>query len=392
MNKKILINNVVPFGLFFFLSLIIGLFSISHLGAFPVISDFLDYDTIALSLIKNHTYLAISSDALIYPPGYPIFLSILYITFKHSYTVIYVCQFILTGIIGFIYYKISTVYLKMRKDVSLIVGLTVVGWPYMILYSQLLSSEIVFILFISLFLISFLKEMSELERKINIMPGFFLGLATLTRPVALLLPFWIIIFLYISNKLSVWKFTKTQLRKILVTSIIFIATISPWILYVYIKYDRFIPVASNLSFVFNKGNSSFEYLQTPGEPKVIETKETPDQLKNFVKAKVQNIFLFWNPGASGYHVDALIHKYPKIIFFVWSYKIIFIIFILTGLSAFCWFKTNKIVAMFFAVVFYFWAVHVVLFPFPRYTLPVIPIVITLAFFSIENIFKLKKNE
>ena len=44
------------------------------------------------------------------------------------------------------------------------------------------------------------------------------------------------------------------------------------------------------------------------------------------------------------------------------------------------------------IVAYFWLLHTLLYPYPRYTLPLIPIVILLAFYSIYNLpWKKTKN-
>jgi hypothetical protein len=161
-------------------------------------------------------------------------------------------------------------------------------------------------------------------------------------------------------------------KKYLLTLIIAIAVLLPWELYVKVRYDRFIPVASNLSFVFNKANRTLTYLQ--------ENKIVPEENKssNLLKAKLKNIYLFWNPGASGYHLDILKKEYPLSSYAVLLYKILFFTVLgLAGIAAILSYK-NRIIILSILVISYFWAVHTVLFPFPRYTLPIIPFVIILA--------------
>jgi hypothetical protein len=49
-----------------------------------------------------------------------------------------------------------------------------------------------------------------------------------------------------------------------------------------------------------------------------------------------------------------------------------------------WSLKRKEVLLLWSVIFYFWAFHTIFYPYPRYTLPVMPLVILLAGYVIAN--------
>lgn len=363
--------------LFTALSLIIGLILIRGIPPFPVISDFLDYDQIGQSIATTGNYITISTQEIIYPPLYPIFLAIIYKVGGHSYTLVYLVQFLLTGLVAGISFLIAHQQLGLGKKTSLAVGLVVLGWPYLVLYSLLLSSEILFIFFLILFIYQLFSLIANPTKKTAVIAGLLGGLAVLARPVALLLPLWLVIGLAITNYLWPMGLNKKHLIVGFLGLMVFIATLIPWTGYVYQHFGRIIPVASNLSYVFDKANNTLGYLETESA-----TKET-----SLTKAKLTNIYLFWNPGASGYQADSLTAKFPRASILFWFYRIGFILIVLCALSSIYWAKTNRLIWISLAVILYFWALHTVLFPFPRYTLVIMPLVITLALFNIYTTTK-----
>ncbi|MBP9772383.1 MAG: glycosyltransferase family 39 protein [Candidatus Pacebacteria bacterium] len=375
-NKKILIVIFLTI-----LSFSLSLLFIKIIPALPVISDSKDYSDIATSIITDSTYISISEDLILYPPLYPIFLSIIYkITHIGFYPGVYFVQNILVFGISILVFLTLKTRFKISTKLALFSSLVVFLWPYFILYSQLISSEVLYSFLLSLSVFLFLKINNESNKNITVITGILFGLAILTRPVALLLIPWILIGLFIVSK-STKFFGEFSIpwKKYFLVLIIATITIMPWEIYVKTKYDRIIPVASNLSFVFNKANKTLSYL--PSE----NTGREENAFSNLLKAKARNIYLFWDPGASGYHLDILKEKYPKAVYVVFLYKIVFFAILATALLATVLYRREKIVILLTIIILYFWAVHTVLFPFPRYTLPIIPFVIILATIGISRL-------
>lgn len=369
-------KNWLPTFSFILLSILLGIVCLSVLPSFPVVSDSLDYKNIAIHIIETGEYTAISSDNLIYPPLYPIYLAIVYSIFGASEKAVYFIQFLMLGIIAATYVTILH-RLKVNRLLSIIGGLVVLFWPYMILYSLLVASEMLYMFFLSFAILFMIKCLGN-GHKLNVIAfGIFMALAVMTRPVALLIPFWMLIGALILSWIKYTKFPKEIFTRWLLGTLIFIAVLLPWTGYVYFKFGKIIPVASNLSFVFQKANKTMEYM---GE----STSETQSS-NSIISAKIKNIYLFWNPGADGYNVDILKNKLGMSTL-LYSYKIGFFFTILLGLVALVWSRKKLEITALLMIVLYFWALHTVLFPFPRYTLPIMPIMIILAVYSINNLY------
>ena len=187
--------NLFYFGIFLFIALIsailINSFAFNAMHPRGISSDEVRYNNIAVSLVKNFKYPEIVNQ--VRPPAYPAFLATIYFFFSENYQTVTFIQFILLGVIGFSLFLIAKNYLNLPTLWSLSIGIIVMFWPYMILYSSLLLSELLFIFFLTLSFYYILKLFKEVNRKNTLILGILLGLATLTRPVALLLPVFIII-------------------------------------------------------------------------------------------------------------------------------------------------------------------------------------------------------
>lgn len=353
-------NILIPI-LLIFLAVVIGALTLLFIPKYPVISDSLDYDNAALTLLQEKKFLP--SGGVLYPPGYPFFLAIIYAIFGHNYNAVYIIQFLLLGGIGVVVYFLGKNRLKFSDGQAVIVSIVTILWPYFILYPMLLMSEILFIFLFLLFVYYFLDS-----RAIS---GLFLGLATLTRPVILLLPFWLIFFAFLFAK-------KISFKKPLV---IFLIIISLWITFTYINSGRIIPVASNLPVVLEKAYKTLGY-----EEEFQNSAPAEINLQTIVVSKLKNIYLFWNPGAGGYQAEAVTEKYALVRYLFLLYKIVFFIILGLAFISLKFWKTKEIFFL-WTIIFYFWSLHTILFPFPRYTLPIMPLVIILAIFTIKRAYE-----
>lgn len=352
------------------LSIVLSFLFVKYIPALPVISDSADYHTIAAHILSDHTYVTISSDDILYPPLYPLFLSLIYSAGMGSFSIVYIIQYFLVGGIALCVFYILRKFARAPLLIALLAAGTTLLWPYLILYSQLISSEILYSFLLMLSFLLFMHIRRESTPALIITTGVTIGLAILTRPVALLLLPWILIGLFLIQKIPGWFGTFSfPWRHYFQVALIMFIVLLPWEIYVKVKYDRVIPVASNLSYVFKKANSTMAYLSPDG---------IAPEHQSFLKAKAKNIYLFWDPGASGYHFDIVKEKYPAAEYGVLFYKVMF--FIILGMGAFgaVYYRRDRLVLFCVVLITYFWALHTVLFPFPRYALPILPFVIIVA--------------
>lgn len=358
----------LPYIAILIISLVISFVLAKYFPELPIVSDSEDYHTIATSIINDGVYPSIPNQTLlIYPPLYPLFVATIYIfSIIGSYASVYFVQYLLVGVMSILTLLISRRFSKAPLVIAFSAALCVLFWPYFVLYSQLISSEVLYSLLLILFFFLFLSVRKDSSWAVVALSGITLGLTILTRPVALLLFPWMMIGLWIISKaLNIFQDHSIPWKKYLIVFLISISLLVPWTVYIHKTYDRIIPVASNLGNVFNKANKTMEYLPDTEKPSVIS-------------AKIKNIYLFWDPGASGYHLEILKEKYPFAGLMVGFYKALFFAILLLAVVGVTTGIRDRLVLYSLLLISYTWAVHVVLFPFPRYTLPIMPFVIIVA--------------
>ncbi len=381
MNYK---KDTIVYWVIGIITIVISLLLIQYFPKLPVISDSKDYHDIAINMMAGHAYLPISGDAILYPPLYPTFLAIIYSLSAGTTKAVYFFQYLLVGGMSILMFWITRNKLKLPFWIAVGASLSILLWPYFILYSQLISSEILYSFLLLLGFFFLIRTHAATPLKTVIFTGIIFGLAILTRPVALLLLPWLIIVLPIAIRtFRITPILPIPWKRYLQILLIAFITLLPWELYVKITYDRFIPVASNLSYVFKKANGSMAYLSADG---------VVDEKPSLLEAKAKNLYLFWNPGAGGYHLDIVAEKYPVARYGILLYKIGFFLILACACIGLLKIRKEWIVVLALAAIGYFWALHTILFPFPRYTLPIIPLVIILAAIGVQSIYLYLKQK
>lgn len=370
-------------------ALAVGFFSISLLSG-PLVSDELQYNEAAQSLIENKTYPIV--DNILLPPGLPFFLAMIFFIFGYNYTAVFFIQFILLGGIGFAVFLISQKYFKLSHAQSFLPAITIIFWPYFIFYATSVLTEVLFSFFVIWSLYFLLEYWQAPSLKNTVTLGIFFGLASLTRPTNLLLLFWLfgfyIIIILIKKDKDLINF---YLKKSIIVLSVYVLTLLPWTVYATLKTGVFTPVTSTLEEIYSNDNSTYAYewnhYKTPGyEP---GSEITTNKL---LTIKLKNIYRFWKSGANGTQAEEIINKYPQTRPLITAYKIFFFSLLFLFLfSAFAYRKQSVIIL--WIIILYFWILHIVLHPYPRYTLPIIPLMITLAYYSffqiLENFKKIK---
>ena len=352
---------------------VLGLLLPKALPAFPVVSDSLDYQMIAQGLVERHTYLDISAEQLLYPPGYPVLLALAFwIQGGVGYGSVHFLQTLLVGISAWLAFLLLRK-LGQRPPIALGGGAVTLFWPYLLLYAHLVASEIPYVALLVAGVTAFIHGWERPGWRWPAGTGILFGLAILVRPVALFLPLGLLLF-FAGLMLIRWLPRNDALLRFAgIAWLASLLTIAPWVAAVSAYAQRFVPVASNLSFVLKKSNRSLAYL-----PEHAGQEGYRASLGEVAQAKLRNAVFFWDPGAGGDNMAQLAARHPAAGGLIWLYKIGYFAILL--LAAFgIWRERRRPGALVLsAVILYVWAVHTVLFPFPRYTLPILPFVIALA--------------
>lgn len=369
------------------LGLIITGLCLKFLPHFPVISDSEEYDTSALNIVEGRGIVLQDDPGEETPPGYPVFLALIYYIFGHDYQVVKFFQFLLLVGMGIIVYLASRKFFNLPYPLAFLVSLTVILWPYFILYPALIVTEIPFTFFLLLATYFLFKFGQNPSIKNSLLPGGLLAITSFIRPTVLLLPFWSVFFLWFFAKSLR---TRAYFFKLVMVLLVFSAVLAPWTLKTYLHYHRFVPIVTYLPNVITKAYLKLDYTEGSQALNPWET-----NFKTMLLARFKNIYLFWNPGGTGSYTQKLQSAFPVLAVFLHIYRVFFFIVLALAFWSLRFIRQNKAVFLAWAIIFYFWAVHIVLFPYPRYTLPIIPLVIILAWLSIQNILgykSLKRGE
>lgn len=359
--------------LIFFVALTVGGGYLKFGPIFPVESDSISYNSLAQNLVKGKGYvLEEGKPTAVRAPGYPFFLALIYTLFGYNYDSVRIIQILILAGIGIVVYFAAKKHLKLSPAFALLASTLVVIWPYFVFYTGLLLTEILFTFFLILAVFFLLEFYQFFSRSSIVLSGLCLGIATLIRPEVLLLPFWLI-FLWFFHKRK-----KEIIKKQLLIVLVFVLVLSPWTIRNFIQFHRFALVTAGedenstaYREALNRALIQYDYLPGvylgPGEI----------TLKSAIFYKLKNIYLFWNPGVEGKNARIILEKYDWAANVFLIYKILFFLILGAAFLSLKFIKRKEIFLL-WAIIFYFWALHTVLYPYPRYTLPIIPLVILLA--------------
>jgi 4-amino-4-deoxy-L-arabinose transferase-like glycosyltransferase len=181
------------------------------------VSDYLWYEKFAINIANGRGYSVNGVPTGYWPIGYPGFLGALFYLFGPS---------VFIGKLANIVLYVGTILLtyKLSKDLfhcepAARVTLCILSfYPNHIAYTALLSSEILFVFLVALSAVLFVSAGERVG--LLLLCGLSWGLATLTKPQALLLPF---IFLFMFSRTM-----RSGLKGCIVIYVALILTILPW--------------------------------------------------------------------------------------------------------------------------------------------------------------------
>ncbi|MBW1769199.1 MAG: glycosyltransferase family 39 protein, partial [Deltaproteobacteria bacterium] len=169
-------------------------------------------------------------------PGYPLFLASVLWLFGGSLLPVVVIQIILDSLSCVLIYRLGETIWKGAGLLSGVLASLNIG---MITYSHFILNDSLFLFFFLVLLIMTFKFLGEPEWKYGVILGACMGVAALIRPVIVYIPLLFIpfFFIYFTVKL---KFTLiTAAGKVIFVGLIFILSISPWLIRNYVHYGRF---------------------------------------------------------------------------------------------------------------------------------------------------------
>ncbi|HEX7401695.1 MAG TPA: glycosyltransferase family 39 protein [candidate division Zixibacteria bacterium] len=236
-------------------------------------ADWKWYDDAAYHMSQVWTYQENGLPTAYWPIGYPLFLAIIYRFFGHSYFAVEFINIFLSLSICLITYLIAQ---RLVSPISSRITLVILAlFPSQIFFTNVLASEIVltFLLLLSVYLL--LKQKLHATIYFPLILGILLGLLTLIRAAALLLPVIIIIFYFKSGD----RFGLT-LRNAVLSLVFMLLTLFPWMMRNKLVLGSFTVATSggiNL-YIGNNANSSGNWVWQKENP--FKDISAPNEVEN----------------------------------------------------------------------------------------------------------------
>lgn len=218
--------------------------------------DGLDYHNHAILLLNGEDYPARGSLPFMRPPLYPILLSFVYYFIPHdSYVTARLVNAVLDVATCFVFYKLVLLIWNNNK-IALLTSLVYAVNPLILFFSSRVRVESLFSLLLVCFVYIFIKSYkTQFPNVIWIfVSGLLIGMATLTRPNALLVIGLIPLWIFFVN----WQ-NKTKAIRIILCFILGCGiTILPWTARNYHRYGEFILVNDAFGYSFWISNSELK--------------------------------------------------------------------------------------------------------------------------------------
>lgn len=372
--------------------------------------------------IKGHPE-QLKADALV-TPAYPLFLSLFIKNefSKQSYYAVLLAQVFLSTLTILLSYFL---FISLEKTWALIVSFLVACSPHLINMNTYLLTETLFCFFLILFLMLSSRLKDESPFYLFLITGIVLGLATLTRP-------WTQGFIFILCAFLALQLTKQRIIKPFIVFIGFALIIAPWMLrnyavlgavtdptlsfnsilhgmYPNMMYN-FIPESFGIPYRFDPWVTSYQGVVPPDKvlPELYKrVQENPwTYFQWYAWGKLTTVFSWSIIAGVGdvfvYPVLKTPFNEPNLLSLTHAFmEFIHIPLIILALSAtiLIWFSaftqkfskefifTGRLLAL---LIFYFTFLHIIGAPFPRYSIPIRPVLYGLAMIAILMLFNVVK--
>jgi len=366
----------------------------------PPIADAVTYDNIAMNLVRDHTYIQTTADIPYYslrPPLLPFILAGVYSVTGHSLAASHILMIILGSLIApAIFAMTSRIF---AKKAGLVAGWIAVFYPFFILYSNVLLTEVLCIIFVSLMVLLLMRFVQQRKTADICLAGVAAGLGCLARPpLLLLLPVTLLWLLIVMR-----KELGPALKACVLFLLLAVVAISPWTYRNYRVHGELVPITSLGGLTLWYGNSELstgnlgdDYLrmteQMPDPGTTAETeinryfrKIAVDYMKSnprrTVVLGVTKCAHFWRP--SGFRIPGMIEETPGWLRFVlgfFTYMPILILFLYELLvrlrNRTLFLDSGPLLILLYVAAFTL--MHCVFPSLPRYRMPIMPLVIAMA--------------
>jgi 4-amino-4-deoxy-L-arabinose transferase-like glycosyltransferase len=192
-----------------------------------LVKDAVGYHQLALSVGKNKSF---ENFGAFRTPGYPVFLALCYWLFSGKIWLVLLVQVCISVCSVLLVYRIAV--LVFSRRIGLLSAFLCAVDQGHALYAVSLLTETIYVFFILVSVYFLCRHTIKNSTWTIGCSALFLGIATLIRPISVVLPVVVIIYILVTG----WQRIKITLAYALVFGVVFICSISPWLLHNYSVY------------------------------------------------------------------------------------------------------------------------------------------------------------
>lgn len=225
-------------------------------------NDSSDYLNTAMTLVKHGVFAKDNDGVLRFEsfrtPGYSLFLAFLHGIMKIPLDGVILMQLLLTILAAFITYRAA---FEIDKKIAFLSGVIVLYCLPITVFSLQILTETLYLCFMSLFMLAFIRYLKGRETKSVILSAAILALATYVRPISYYLCAATAVFIVYAN-------IRDGFRKAIFHAVIFLAVayglLGIWQIRNYIHFQQFI--FTSITEMNYRGNSIFHSYATNKDP------------------------------------------------------------------------------------------------------------------------------
>jgi len=389
--------------LFILISIIIRTIFLVFIRKYALFTDYITGDqVIYLDNARAFSKWNFNNITIIHPPLYSFFLAFLIKIFGERIIAILIVQFLIDGITAFLLYRLALFYVN--RIYGILIGLTFCLYPSFIYMSNHLLSETLFTFLLitaTFFLISAIKKRVWFRFCLS---GIFFGLSSLTRAH--------IIGLFLLIPVALFFIIKSEWKNKIIYGLIFfiIATIVilPWSIFLYSKYHTTVIISAKfgrtlwgthnpygysryLAPFTKEGEEWPQYLNEAELDKYLTEKalryiyENPSSL---YKVGFINLWVTIKTSTLSFNIPTYLNNIISI-----SEIITYVVIILFFICGIFYLIKNKEKTYLIFLIYIIYTLIVCFFLKGelRYRIPLMPLIILIAFYGIYKLSSMKSN-
>lgn len=215
----------------------------------PIVADELDYDRLAVSILEGKGYVNESGQPTAQrPPGYPLFLSMIYFIFGRNFLFVRIIQALIDSFLCILIFYLGKE--AFNEKIGVFAGILAALHLGFVSQSAKILTEGLSTFFLLVVIICFYKaKQNHLKKKYYFLTGFILGITSLIRSnLSIVFPLIAITLTYYLYKKNLSL--KKAVKYLAIYTVAYFIPILPWTIRNYDVFHAFVPISTYQGIAF----------------------------------------------------------------------------------------------------------------------------------------------